>query len=238
MASKAKLTGKHNYVEFREETIVERVRKMVQYRESLDITDCHIKLSYGNRKTGSLVPSISLIPIADCGHNCNVCSKGCYAVRSTCCYDATRKMLANNSAIARQDLPRYFRELDAAVKFVRFLRIHVSGDIINPAYLTGMVDVAIKNPHCQFLCFTKQFEIVNDYLDGHAEGFPENLHIIFSEWRGLDVPNPHNLPTSRPVWKGEKIEGTMCPGSCSECAAFNCGCWTLKKGERVLFEAH
>lgn len=238
MASHKALTGKHQYVEFKPEAIAERVKKMVAYRDGLDITDQHIKLSYGNRKTGSLVPSISLIPIADCGHNCKVCANGCYAARSIACYDASRKMMAHNSAIAHGDLPRYFRELNAAVKFIRFLRIHVSGDIINPAYLTGMVDVAFKNPHCQFLCFTKQFEIINDYLDDHDDGFPENLHIIFSEWRGLDVPNPHNLPTSRPVWPGEKIDGVKCNGNCSECAAFNCGCWALNPGQRVIFEAH
>ena len=237
MASKTKLTGQHIYAEFKEETVAKRVSDIKQRRDAMDITDLHIKLSYGNRKTGSLVPSISLIPVADCG-NCALCAKGCYAVRHIMCYGASREMVANNSAIAHGDLPRYFKELDAAVKFVRFLRVHVSGDILSPAYLTGMVDVAIKNPHCQFLCFTKRFDIVNHYLDDHAEGFPENLHIIFSEWRGLDVSNPHNLPTSRPVWKGEKIEGIMCPGSCSECAAFDKGCWTLKPGQRVLFEAH
>ena len=80
-------------------------------------------------------------------------------------------------------------------------------------------------------------QLTATYLDDHGS-FPENLHIIFSEWRDLDVPNPHNLPTSRPVWKGEKVEGIMCPGSCSECAAFDKGCWSLKKGERILFEAH
>lgn len=237
MSSHKALTGVHNYVEFKEETIVDRVKKMVNYRDGLDITDLHIKLSYGNRKTGSLVPSISLIPVADC-KNCTHCSKGCYAIRNIACYDASRKMMAQNSAIVHGDLPRYFKEIDAASKFLRFFRYHVSGDIINPAYLTGMVDVAIKNPQCRYLAFTKSYEFVNDYLDDHKEGFPSNLHIIFSEWRGLDVPNPHNLPTSRPVWKGEKVEGIMCPGSCSECAAFDKGCWSLKKGERILFEAH
>lgn len=237
MSSHKALTGVHNYVEYKEETIVNRVKKMVAMRDAMDISDLHIKLSYGNRKTGSLVPSVSLIPVADC-RNCTHCAKGCYAVRNIACYSASRAMMANNSAIAHGDLPRYFKEIDAASKFLRFFRYHVAGDIINPAYLTGMVDVAIKNPQCRYLAFTKSYEFVNDYLDDHAEGFPENLHIIFSEWRGLDVPNPHNLPTSRPVWKGEKIDGIMCPGSCSECAAFDKGCWSLKKGERILFEAH
>ena len=78
MSSHKALTGVHNYVEFKEETIVDRVKKMVAMRDAMDISDLHIKLSYGNRKTGSLVPSVSLIPVADC-RNCTHCAKGCYA---------------------------------------------------------------------------------------------------------------------------------------------------------------
>lgn len=237
MASKSKLTGQHIYAEFKEETVAKRVQDIKQRRDAMNITDRHIKLSYGNRKTGSLVPSISLAPVLDC-RNCSACARGCYAVRHIMCYGTSREMVANNSAIVHGDLPRYFKEIDAASKFLRFFRYHVAGDIISPAYLTGMVDVAIKNPQCRYLAFTKCYDFVNNYLDDHTEGFPKNLHIILSEWRGVEVPNPHNLPTSRPVWKGEKIDGILCKGNCSECAAFNCGCWTLKKGERVLFEAH
>ena len=55
----------------------------------------------------------------------------------------------------------------------------------------------------------------------------------------LDVPNPHNLPTSRPVWKGELVpSGIWCGGDCSACAVKDEGCWSLKPGERILFEAH
>lgn len=238
MSSKAKLTGKHQYVEFREETIVERVRKMVELRAGVDVETAHVKFSYGNRKTGNLVPSVSLIPIADCGGACKVCAKGCYAARNITCYDQSRRAFANNSAIARNNPEKFFREVDGEMKKNCWFRFFVSGDILSRPFFDAMVEVSKSNPHCQALGFTKQFGIVNVWIDENGE-LPSNLHIIFSEWRGLDVPNPHNLPTSRPVWKGELVpSGIWCGGDCSACAVKDEGCWSLKKGERILFEAH
>lgn len=237
MATHKALTGIHNYVEFKEETIAIRVKKMVDLRGQVDVENAHVKFSYGNRKTGNLVPSVSLIPIADCGANCACCAKGCYAARNIACYDASRAAFANNSAIAHGDPVKFFREVDGEMKKNKWFRFFVSGDILDDNFFTGMVVVAMNNTHCQVLAFTKQFDIVNRWIDANGN-LPENLHIIFSEWRGLSVPNPHNLPTSRPVWKGDHIEGIWCGGSCSSCAAKNEGCWVLKPGERILFEAH
>lgn len=243
MASKAKLTGKHQYVEFKEDTIATRVKKMLDLRELVDVENEHVRISYGNRKTTAMVPSVSLIPIADCG-NCSACKNGCYDIRHVCCYAGSQKQRAVNSAIAHQDLPRYFKEIKAHAQFHRAFRYHVGGDITCPAYLTGMVDVAIKVPTCQFLALTKRFTLVNNYLADHPEGFPKNLHIIFSDWRGMSMPNPYNLPVSSPVWK----DGTMgkhvtdrqfwCPSNCAECAEEGKGCWAAGKGDTILFEAH
>ena len=238
MASNKQLTGKHQYAEFKEETIQGRVAKMVEIRQTVDVENAHVKFSYGNRKTGNLVPSVSLIPIADCGRNCACCAKGCYAVRNIACYNASRAAFANNSAIARRDPEKFFREVDGEMKKNKWFRFFVSGDILSGDFFDGMVEVSKRNPHCKVLAFTKQFDIVNRWIDYNG-ALPENLHIIFSEWRGLDVPNPHNLPTSRPVWKGELVpSGIWCGGDCSACAVKDEGCWSLKPGERILFEAH
>ena len=172
-----------------------------------------------------------------------MCARGCYDVRHVCCYKESQAQRANNSAILKQDPVRYFREVDAASKFLRYLRFHVGGDIACPAYLTGMVDVAIKNPHCHFLAFTKMYDIVNKYLDDHGS-FPDNLHIILSGWRGDTDVNRHHLPVSSPVWKdGSKScmvtdKVFMCPGNCTECARADEGCWAAKSGDTILFEAH
>lgn len=240
--SKKTLTGKHQYAEFKNETVADRVKKCVDLRDSTDISDKHIKLSYGNRKTGSLVPSVSLIPVADCGH-CAMCARGCYAVRAILCYPESREALANNSAIAHKDRKRFFVEVDAALKFLRFFRFFVSGDILDRDFLDGMVRVAENNPHCQILAFSKEHEIINGYLDEHG-CFPSNLHIILSGWRGDVNVNRHNLPVSSPVWKdGSRScmvtdKAYWCQGNCTNCAKVNEGCWAAGPGDTILFEAH
>jgi hypothetical protein len=238
MASKTKLTGQHIYAEFKEETVRKRLRIMLELRDKVDVYNAHVKFSYGNRKTGNLVPSVSLIPIVDCGANCACCAKGCYALRNICCYDQSRAAFANNSAIARRDPEKFFREVDGELKKNKWFRFFASGDIIDEGFFEEMVHVTEINPHCQVLVFTKQFHIVNKWI-AYNGPLPENLHIIFSEWRGMTIDNPYNLPTSRPVWKGEQVpSGIWCGGLCSECACTNSGCWCVKKGERILFEAH
>ena len=102
--------------------------------------------------------------------------------------------------------------------------------------------------YCDFLIFTKLYGVVNQYLKTGGI-IPENLHVIFSDWRGAKFENPFNLPVSSPVWfddNDREIERgphctdsvTWCPGFCEDCAAAGGGCFGLKKGETVLFKAH
>lgn len=242
MGKKA-FTGKHQYTEFKMETMVNRIKKMMDMKDTYtDVSDLHVKLSYGNRKTTALVPSVSLIPVADCG-NCSLCAKGCYDVRHICCYDESQRQRANNSALLMKDRVRYFKEIEAHAQFHRFFRWHVGGDIVDYDYLARMVGIAERTPSCEFLAFTKMFDIVNEWLDRHGQ-FPDNLHIILSDWRGMAMDNRHNLPVSSPIWRDGTTgpnctdERFLCPGNCGECASVNGGCWGAKKGDTILFEAH
>lgn len=238
------------YKEFNPETINKRVNSMLAIRENLlsgNIDDLHVRLSYGNRKTGANVPSVSLIPVADCP-NCKVCAAGCYDVRNVCFQKTVQKSRAINSAILRRDPERYFNEIANAVRFCRFFRWHVGGDMVSRTYFLKVVEIAENTPHCDFLIFTKLYGVVNQYLKTGGI-IPENLHVIFSDWRGAKFENPYNLPVSSPVWfddQDREIERgphctdsvTWCPGFCEDCAAAGGGCFGLKKGETVLFKAH
>lgn len=240
--TKHKLTGEHRYTEFKEEAIAKRVRQMVQFKEAVDVQNEHIRLSYDNRKTGAAVPSISLIPVADCG-NCKMCSRGCYDVRNVCYLPSVQKSRAVNSAILEQDRARYFDEVEAFCKFLRFFRWHVGGDIKDYDYLRRMVGIAMRNPQCEFLAFTKEYAIVNEWIRLEGE-FPSNFHLLLSGWRGDTNVNEHNLPVSSPVWKDGSQSCmvtdnvTWCSGDCSACAEVYGGCWSAKKGSTILFEAH
>lgn len=240
--SKTTLTGKHNYCEFKQEIVIWRVNKMVEIRDRItDVDDLHVRLSYDNRKLGA-IPSVSIIPIADCG-NCKMCSLGCYDVRNVCCYPDSQKQRANNSALLKLDREKYFREIEAHAQFHRVFRWHVGGDIKDYDYLLSVVGIAERVQTCQFLIFTKMDKFVNKYHDEVGE-FPENLHVILSGWRNDTDVNPHHLPVSSPVWK-DGAKSSMCTenihwcdGDCTACAKVCGGCWGAKKGDTILFEAH
>lgn len=237
----------HNYKEFTADAIRRRVNQMLAFRDAVDVPAVNVKFSYGNRKTGALVPSVSLIPVADCG-NCKVCAAGCYDVKNVCYLPAVQKSRAVNSAIYKNDPDRYFAEVLQAVKFLRFFRWHVGGDIKDMNYLENVIRIARAVPGCEFLIFTKMFDLVNTWIDKNG-ALPANLHLIFSDWRGAEMDNRHNLPVSSPVWfdkAGAEIERgphctdrvTWCPGLCEDCAAAGGGCWGAGAGDTILFEAH
>lgn len=138
---------------------------------------------------------------------------------------------------------RYFREIDAWLTFnyPRAFRWHIGGDIKSSSYLEGMVDIAEKHKDISFLAFTKMFNIINEYLDS-GRSLPSNLKIIFSGWTGLDIPNPHNLPSAHPLFAdgstSAKDGAKLCKGNCTECLSKKLLCWSLKPGEEIVFPTH
>jgi hypothetical protein len=76
-------------------------------------------------------------------------------------------------------------------------------------------------------------------LDNGME-IPKNLHILFSEWKGMMMDNHHNLPVAHVIFKGNEAESNwnICGGNCLECAKHNVNCWALNNGEHVAFYEH
>lgn len=216
-------------------------------RKMQDITEQEMDRNYlpslsfcmGNRKTDSLVPSISLRPILDCG-NCSSCSRSCYDFRNDFIYDSQYRSRAKNFVVWTKNPRLYFDEISTFCKRQVSFRWHIGGDIVNDEYLKGMIRVAKENKHCRFLCFTKMFSLCNEYFSKHRK--PRNLQIIYSGWVGQDMDNPHNFPTAHPIFpSGETsaMDGAkLCTGNCSECLISRKGCWSLKKGEQITFIAH
>ena len=202
--------------------------------------ELHVCISKGNSKMG-MIQSVSLPPVITCRPDAP-CYKECY-VRKLARYRATfRNSLQRNFDILTNAPEMYWREVEGAIMMSRYFRFHVSGDIPNGDYFCHMVDIAKRNAHCQILCFTKQFSIVNAWLDEHEGKLPENLHVIFSGWRGLNMDNPYRLPEAHVAFRDGSTtarEGAHeCGGNCATCALVGVGCWTLGKGEQVVFKQH
>lgn len=213
------------------------------YNQQHDGDALQIHISAGNAKLGAIM-NVSLPPVVTC-HNCSSCSKYCYAVRSYNRFTGTAAGWNENYLLFLADPIEYFRSIARATRLQRFFRWHVSGDIVNADYFRGMLMVARDNPNCEYLAFTKAYQIVNAAIAAGAV-IPSNLHLLFSAAPGVDMPNPYNIPechinfqdpTLNTYCGGAEFE-YYCTGNCTECAANGCGCFFLKPGDVTIINQH
>lgn len=197
-----------------------------------------VKISKGNSKLGA-IPSVSLPSIKTC-RQC-ACREKCYAQKLERLRPAVRNAYQHNLEVLLKEPETYWREVEASVMMSRFFRFHVSGDIPTAEYLANMVAVAGRNSHCEILCFTKRYEMVNEFIEKSGE-LPSNLHMIFSGWVGLDMVNPFSLPEAHVRYRDgsttARDDAVECGGNCTECALTEGGCWNLQKGQQVVFNEH
>lgn len=196
-----------------------------------------VSISKGNSKMGA-IPSVSLPACITCNPNAP-CFKLCYAAKITRLYKTVKTAYENNLDILNTDWALYWDQVRQAVAMTRYFRFHVSGDIPNAAYFKEMVITARKYPNTTILAFTKQYEIVNHYIDTFGE-IPSNLKIIFSNWGEWKCENPHKVPECEIILKGSgpAENWKICGGNCTECACRGVGCWELQNGETIAIYQH
>lgn len=197
-----------------------------------------VSISKGNSKMGA-IQSVSLPAVVTC-RACD-CQQKCYARKLEKIRRTVAQAYKNNLQVLIEAPDIYWREVEATIMLSRYFRFHVSGDIPNKEYFSKMVEVATRQKHCDILCFTKKFEIVNEYIAAHG-GLPRNLHMVFSAWVGLEMINPFSLPVAQVRYKDGTCfaspDAKQCGGNCTECAIVGEGCWTLEKGEEIVFNEH
>ena len=158
-----------------------------------------VNISKTNSKLGGFIPSINL----PAGKTCRAdapCQKGCYAKKGNFLYKNVQQSLTNNLLVYLNDSNDYFNqiinELNNGDIVYKFFRWHSSGDIVDKNYLLWVIKVAEALPQTKFLCFTKKFDLINDYLKDNNY-IPDNLKIVFSAWdKDFKVENPFNLPVT------------------------------------------
>ena len=201
----------------------------------------HVHISKGVTKLGADIPSVSLPPVCTCRPDAPCVAK-CYARKGRWCFSHNKSLLQKNIDIWNEDPAMFQRDIIISAFHSRFFRWHSSGDIPDMKYLEMMVDTAKRLPDTKFLCFTKKFEMVNEYLNIH-KSFPENLRMVFSAWGSFIPENPHNLPMAYVQFKNGETDGIptdafQCKGYCGECTLNGSSCWTLNDGASVVFDEH
>lgn len=228
---------------FTEEGFKRRIEKIKEVRNKMknNVREMHVKIQRGNSKTGANCWTVSLLPVFDCG-NCSKCKGNCYDLKSDLIYPNVIEDRCRNSLIHEFDIERYWKEIDMQLKlnYVTELRLNVGGDLIYEDF-NYVAALGKSNPKTKILFFTKNYKGINKFLDENE--FPENVHPIMSAWEGMEMENSHNLPCSHVLYEDGRTTAPefgayYCTGNCSECAFFDKGCWSLKKGEHVIFHAH
>lgn len=200
-----------------------------------------VKISTTNSKLG-LIPSVNLTPIVTCRKNCP-CAKDCYATKGRFRFQNVRQSMQNNYEEYIKDAESYFEQIKHAINngmvSYSYFRWHAAGDIVDEYYFSKMVECAIALPNTQFLAFTKKFEIVNKYIE-QGGTIPANLNIVFSAWGDLfKIDNPYDFPVAHVRFhdtgnKSIPASALECSGDCTNCLQ----CWSIKKGQAVVFNKH
>lgn len=235
----AKCVGEGNGY-YKEEILRKFLAALREAREAVKSgSDLTLRVSDRNNKMGK-IPSVSTLPFLTCPSTCrNTCGKICYAAKLANLRPAVLHSYAINTALATLRPDLYWQQVRTVLAVSRFFRFHVSGDIINRAYLDEMISAALSAPHCEILVFTKRYNLVNAWIDENGD-LPANLHILFSGWEDLSPVNPHGLPETQVYGRKEEPDPSwlLCGGECSSCACRGLGCWQAKRGDVIAFRKH
>jgi len=199
-----------------------------------------VKVGNNNSKLGNQIPNINLPAGCTCREDAP-CRKLCYAQRGRFRYEVVQKRAFENLKAWETDPKQFEEDVKEQTNLSKFVRWHSSGDIPDMAYLEMMCRVAMELEGTNYLCFTKKYELVNQFLNS-GNTIPDNLTIVFSAWGNWKPENPYNLPVAYVKLKGIEVDipvdAKECPSYCGKCAATNNSCWKLKHGESVCFKQH
>ena len=100
-----------------------------------------------------------------------------------------------------------------------FFRFNAHGELINEINLINYVNIALKNPHCNFSLWTKRFDIVSKYFKDNKK--PKNFILIYSNPKInhiLEVVPKYFDKTFNNVQEDLKKEKQNCSGQkCKDC---------------------
>ena len=199
----------------------------------------HVRFSQGNDKIGRVL-NVSILPVITCPGCDHTCALFCYDVRD--CLRFPKNVLyarCVNTWLLIHCPERFWFEIDRKMTRRRKnkrLRFHVGGEIMSVEHFAEMVKIAERHPDFIIWTYTKKYQFVNAYIDAHggsrAAAYPEWFTVMFSEWDGLPVDNPHGLPVFATRLKaGNKNHSPeyfdalyQCPGNCQICLETRRGC--------------
>lgn len=152
----------------------------------------------------------------NCGNSDNICTK-CYSHVMLNSYrkNMQNALERNSQLLSTQIVPND----QLPVILEAFFRFNAHGELINQTHLTNLVNIASKNPHCNFALWTKQNNLIQEYFANNAK--PSNLILIYSNpkiGKILSKPPKHFDKTFNNVAMDQFVNEQNCTGQkCKDC---------------------
>lgn len=200
----------------------------MEVKYNINNEDAVLHLSMGNTKLGKTILNFATLPGNDvhrpqitdkdtnekvllsnvdgtCSKYCDNCAKNgaCYAWKMLCLHhNVVTKAWADNTILLREG--KVFDMIDdelnnnSAYSSIKLFRINVSGEIENLTQLEGWNDLAKKHPKIQFSLYTKNFDVLEEFILKHGDT-NKNFVINVSQWNHVadeflkKYPNKFNV---------------------------------------------
>jgi len=114
-------------------------------------------LTNGNSKLGKGIWAFNL-PRSSCHHKTEYCDKYCYAKRGTFATTGVKRAMTLNLRESMKDdfVDRIVGQIRAF--YIRYVRIHPSGDFYSQEYVDKWLEIAKQRPETHFLVYTRNYE--------------------------------------------------------------------------------
>jgi hypothetical protein len=196
-----------------------------------DVFKNYKPLDAGNTKLHKGILSFSLLPVVTCG---GTACKGCYDIRSMR-FEVVRKKRYVNTSLAVHDLELLkdliIKQVEGS-KTVKFIRLHVGGDVFSQSYVDMWKEIAyrlkVTCPDIKIYTYTKT---------GYAEQLKKvGINVVRSEY-----PEGHNYGSLEYIKELQsKYKGAICPATLKKHDTQICGvkCFSCMNMEQVFFKLH
>lgn len=177
-----------------------------------------VSINNGNHKTGKACLTLSL-PVCSCRDDapCKL-TKVCYCMKGHQQYPNVLGAYFRNWRLWNENPNDFEEQVNFFIKRsgLFLFRWMDAGDIPNKEFFEMQCRIASKNPEVRFLCYTKKYNIVNDYLREENK-IPSNFTVRFSYWdKNWEVDNPFDLPTAYVDFKDSDLNPEI-PTECFKC---------------------
>jgi hypothetical protein len=146
----------------------------------------------------------------------NICTK-CYSNIMLKSYRKNMQspLQSNSNILSNSILP----DNQLPIILDAYFRFNAHGELINDIHLINLVNIAIKNPACNFALWTKQNGLIKSYFDNNIK--PSNLILIYSNPKINSIMSKipkHFDKTFNNVLSTDFVEEQNCTGQqCKTC---------------------